>query len=392
MKWSYLLFVCLFSSQLWAQFPKLSSNAEVSLITVGPGKHLYDAFGHSAFRVKDDALGLDRVYNYGTYDSFEEGFYVQFSMGTADYHLSAYDFSRFLTSYSAQNRWLKEQVLNLSPDETQAVFEFLENNHLPQNRYYRYDQFFDNCATKLRDVVRAVLGEKLVFQHEPVAGRPTLRDLVDENTFNHPWGDFGIDMALGNVIDQTPQPEQYLYLPDYVFDAFENARIERLEGSVPAVKETRILHETNFYEAQKEVLSPMIVLTILALLVMVFTLKDYSSKKRTRLIDFLLFFITGLLGLLLLFLWFGTHHSTTINNMNILWAFAPNVVVAFVLLKKRTPVWVRVYTLLMVILLLAAVLVWVFQLQNFNAAMIPFMLMLAFRYVFLWQKGLLTKP
>lgn len=136
----------------------------------------------------------------------------------------------------------------------------------------------------------------------------------------------------------------------------------------------------------------MIVLTILALLVMVFTLKDYSSKKRTRLIDFLLFFITGLLGLLLLFLWFGTHHSTTINNMNILWAFAPNVVVAFVLLKKRTPVWVRVYTLLMVILLLAAVLVWVFQLQNFNAAMIPFMLMLAFRYVFLWQKGCLQSP
>tara|TARA_B100000242_G_C42619572_1_gene292091 strand:- start:127 stop:516 length:390 start_codon:yes stop_codon:yes gene_type:complete len=121
---------------------------------------------------------------------------------------------------------------------------------------------------------------------------------------------------------------------------------------------------------------------------MIFTVRDYMTKRRSRWIDFVLFFVTGLVGLMLVLLWVATHHTTTVNNLNILWAFAPNLVVAFLLLKAKPKPWLMVYVRFLVILLIAMTMVWITRLQVYNTAMIPLMLMLGFRYVFLWQKGL----
>ena len=110
--------------------------------TLAPGRNFYpyrgagfkfnDCFGHSAFRIKDPVANIDLAYNYGMFNTAEPGFYTRFAMGTQDYYLVAYDFSRFLGGYQAQNRWIKEQVLNLTRDETQHVFEYLENNRKPE--------------------------------------------------------------------------------------------------------------------------------------------------------------------------------------------------------------------------------------------------------------------
>ena len=48
--------------------PVLSKDAYVSVLTIMPGAPLYSAFGHTAIRVRDDSLGIDAVYNYGTFD------------------------------------------------------------------------------------------------------------------------------------------------------------------------------------------------------------------------------------------------------------------------------------------------------------------------------------
>ena len=391
MKQIVCLLLLLLGFQAQAQFPTLSEDAEVSLITIGPGKYLYDCFGHSAFRIKDPALGLDRAYNYGSYDSFEEGFYVNFSMGTADYKLDARDFDRFLYVYEYQNRWVKEQVLDITSEEKQAIFNFLETNRQPENMYYRYDQFYDNCATKLRDVVKDVLGDKLVFHDDFLTEEATLRDLVDENAFNHPWWDLGIDIGLGNLVDKKASVEDRMYLPDYVHSAYEHATITRNGSERPAIKYARDLNTTDFYEQRKDTLDPWIVFTVLSILVIALTLRDYLKKQRSRAVDFSIFFVTGLVGTLVVFLWFGTHHTTTVNNMNILWAFMPNIVVAFFLLKRTPPVWTRVYSRFLVILLLAMAIVWITRFQVFNIGMLPLMVMFAFRYVFLWQQGLARK-
>ncbi|WP_420388356.1 DUF4105 domain-containing protein [Roseivirga sp.] len=379
------LFTCL---SLSAQFPQLSDQAEVSLITVGPGPSLVDCFGHSALRVKDPALNMDKAYNYGIFDTTEKNFYLRFAAGTAEYMVAAYDFSRFYNNYRGQNRWITEQVLNIDQAEKQGIFDFLENNILPQNKFYRYDQFFDNCATKLRDIPRSVLGDRLQFHGGHLEEEATLRDLVDENSFNHPWMDLGIDIGLGNLVDKVADVEDRMYLPDYVLSAYEHATISRNGQEVPAIKATNQLFESEYYEIHRETLSPTLLISVIALIVMILTVKDYLSKRRSRWLDFVLFLITGLVGLAVLLLWVATHHTTTVNNLNILWAFAPNLIVAFLMIKKEPKQWLMVYVRFLVILLIAMTFVWIGQLQNYNTAMIPLMIMLTFRYVYLWQKGL----
>ena len=388
MKLNLILIGLLSFFSLYAQYPTLSEEAEVSLITVGPGPNLVDCFGHSAFRITDPALNLDRVYNYGVYDSDGEGFYVKFALGTVDYIVAAYDFDRFFRNYKAQNRWITEQVLNVNGSEKQAIFEFLEHNALPQNRSYRYDQFFDNCATKLRDIPKSVLGDQLIFHENPEKQGATMRELVDENSFNHPWLDMGIDIALGNIIDRKVGTEAHMYLPDYVLSAYADATILRDGEEVPAIKATNKLFESDFHEERKENLSPTLFISVIALVVMIFTVKDYLTKKRSRWLDFTIFLVTGLVGLIVFLLWVATHHTTTVNNLNLLWAFAPNLIIAFLIVSKSPKPWLMVYVRFLVILLLCMTFVWIGKLQVYNTAMIPMMLMLTFRYVFLWQKGL----
>ncbi|KYG78606.1 hypothetical protein MB14_17910 [Roseivirga ehrenbergii] len=381
---SLLLFV--FSAK--AQFPGLSGQAEISIITIGPGENLYDSFGHGAIRVQDPYLSIDRVYNYGTFDSFEDGFYLKFAQGKLNYKLSIQDFNRFLGNYQAQNRWITEQVLSLTQAEKQEIFEFLENNAIPENSYYLYDFFYDNCATKLRDVVGDVLGNKLTFNNSHLTEEKTFRDLIQENTFNFPWWDFGIDLALGAVIDVNATAEEHMFLPDYVMQAYANATITRGDETVPAVKAKNQLFESDYYETPRESITPWMIFSILLLVVVVFTYKDTLQNTRARYLDFTILFITGLIGLVVALLWFATDHTATAKNLNLLWAFAPNLVVAFYVAKKRAPVWTRGYVRFLFILLIGMTFIWVFQLQVFSIALLPVMLLLAVRYAFLWVKGL----
>jgi len=387
-----ILSLCLiFSLQAQAQFPTLSEKAEISIITIGPGANLYDCFGHSAFRISDPSLGINEAYNYGTYSFSDGNFVADFTMGIANYTLGKRPFPNFYNNYVAENRWITEQVLNLTLTEKQAIFNALETNALPQNMSYRYDPFFDNCATRMRDIVKDVLGSGIVYNNDHLTERNTLRSLVDENSYNHPWVDFGIDLALGAILDKEATPEEYMYLPDYVLSAYENATIRRGTTSVRAVKRTTKLFESDFYEQRVSTTSPTLVLSIVALILIFFTFLEYRKKRRARYFDFGVMLVTGLLGSFLLFLWFGTHHATAVKNLNILWAFAPNAVVAFYILKKQPPKWVRVYVRFLFILLITMAMIWLARIQVYNTAMIPLMIFFGVRYGFLWQRGLVPR-
>ena len=50
------------------QSKNLSPETDISVLTIGPGVSLNDAFGHNAFRIKAPIKGTDLVFNYGVYD------------------------------------------------------------------------------------------------------------------------------------------------------------------------------------------------------------------------------------------------------------------------------------------------------------------------------------
>ena len=207
------------------QFPSLTDAARISLITGQPGKELYASFGHSAIRVYDPSKGLDLVYNYGTFDFDEPGFYTNFLRGKLNYSLSVYDFRNMVLSYKYRNLSLYEQILDLSYEERKSVYAYLNTNYQPENRYYLYDFFFDNCSSRIRDVFEEILGSKLEFRDEHIQKHKTFRQLLDEFLVYSPWADFGIDLILGIPTDAVASSDEYMFLPYKLFDAFEQARI-----------------------------------------------------------------------------------------------------------------------------------------------------------------------
>ena len=206
-----LLILLLLNVSVKAQFVPLSKSAEISILTVGPGAELYDKFGHSAFRIQDPETGQDVVFNYGVYDFETPNFYTKFAQGKLLYQLGVSYYEPFFESYVAQNRWIKQQTLNLTLSEKQAVSDFLWNNAKPENKKYKYDFFFDNCATKIRDVLWEVLGNKLEFKENHIQEKFTFRQLIQQNLKANTWGSLGIDIALGAVIDRKAKPIEYQF-------------------------------------------------------------------------------------------------------------------------------------------------------------------------------------
>lgn len=145
----YIIGICfLFSFQLNAT---PADSVRVSLLTCSPGSQIYALFGHTALRYEDKQKGVDVVFNYGIFDFNAPNFIWRYIKGETDYQLGVTDFFYFQNEYANRNSAVAEQELNLLPQEKSKLFSILEKNYLPENRVYRYNYFYDNCATRPRD-------------------------------------------------------------------------------------------------------------------------------------------------------------------------------------------------------------------------------------------------
>ena len=365
-----------------AQQNKLSEQTEISVLTLGPATSLNDAFPHSAFRIKDPIKGIDIVFNYGVYDFETPNFYLKFAQGKLNYLIGLNYYEDFFENYIAQNRTIKEQVLNLSTSEKQSLFDYLINNYKPENRAYLYEFFFDNCATKIKDVTQIALNNSIVFSKPKDYKPQTFRTLIHNNLNKNSWGSLGIDVALGSVIDRKASPEEQMFLPENIYKFFNVATIKSKNQSL--VKETKVLYnKLDSPEPSNFLTSPLFVFGIIGLFIVYITYFDYKKQKRTVWLDVTLFSMTGLIGVLILLLWFATDHKGTHQNYNLLWAFVLNIFVIGQLFRKKALAWFVKYLKLLVILLCLLTLHWIIGVQVFAIGLIPLLIALLIRYVYL---------
>jgi hypothetical protein len=344
---------------------------------------LYSSFGHSAFRVQDSAKGINWVYNYGTFDFNTPNFYYKFARGKLLYSLSVTTFSDFLFTYELEKRWVKEQLLKLNREEQNALFRFLENNRKPENRDYKYDFLFDNCATKLPEVLKKVLGNSIEFNGAHLKNHFTFRDLIQQNLLTNSWSSFGIDLALGSVIDREAAPEEYMFLPKYVMLQMSNTT---LAENALVLRERTVLEYNNKRFNNNFGTSPLFWLLLLLLFTLTISFIDLRNGTRSRWLDFFLFLITGSAGLLIFFLWFMTDHSATANNFNILWAFPLNIAACYFLLRKdQIPKWMGKYIMILLVLLIITLILWIFQIQQFSPLIAVVFAILGHRYALLYR-------
>jgi len=380
MKIKLSLLAFLFVTVSYAFQFQLSDDAEASVLTFGPGNSLNDAFGHNAFRIKDKAKGIDIVYGYGQYDFDAPNFYLKFARGKLNYLISRHFYSDIFNYYSRENRTINEQVLNLSTEQKQKLFHYLEDNYKPENRKYLYDFFYDNCATKIRDVLSTVTNNAITFKKPESFEPKTFRTLIYEHVDKNSWGSFGIDVALGSVVDRQASANEFMFLPKYIHAFFE---VSKINGNEDLVKSSNVLYKRTTDNSSGFIFSPLVILGLLAIVILFITYKDFKGQKRTKWLDITLFSLTGTIGILLLLLWFGTDHTATWQNYNLLWACPLNIIVIGQLLKAKIKNWVKSYLKFLVIMLCLMTMHWLIGVQVFAIALIPLLIALAVRYIYL---------
>jgi hypothetical protein len=279
------------------------------------------------------------------------------------------------------NRTLKEQVLNFSETEKQALFDFLENNYKPENRRYLYDFFFDNCATRIRDVSQSVTANPITFNKPKNFEPKTFRELIYEHVDKNSWGSFGIDLALGSVIDQNASSNEFMFLPKYIHQFFLNASYN---GPDSIVKRSSIVNNKKpEKDTSNFLLSPIFINSLLGFIILFITFRNHKNNSRSKWLDIALFSVTSFVGILLFLLWFATDHSATANNYNLLWAFPINFILIGQLVKNRMKNWVKGYLKFLIIMLCLMTLHWLIGVQVFAVGLIPLIIALCVRYFYL---------
>jgi hypothetical protein len=194
----------------------LTEKSEVSILTYQPAIELYTIFGHSAIRIKDQELGIDNIYNFGSFDFDESNFYFKLFRGELDFYLSITDYNKFKAKALNEKRTITEQKLAIDLNTRKKIFNELNNIYFSERKYYKYDFYHDNCATRIRDILEFA-NLDLVITNSAEHCCSSFRSLLKPYLENNYWIDFGINILLGTEADKVAESGDLMFLPKYLF-------------------------------------------------------------------------------------------------------------------------------------------------------------------------------
>lgn len=350
----------------------------ITLLTCEPSNlQIYTAWGHTALRVQDPENGIDMVFNYGIFSFDELGkFIYRFVKGETDYMLGVNTFQRSKREAVHKNAYLYEQELNLTEAEKERLCKALFENAKPENRYYRYNFFFDNCATRPRVLIEKSMDGEI--NYPAVTNQRTYRDIIHELLKEMKWYTLGIDLCMGSPTDEIVTGKDILFLPVELMNSFDGSTKANGEALVKA-KET--LYTPIGQEAEEDLgsrIPPIVACWVLFILIIIHTFFYTTLGAGDKWFDALLFGIAGLVGFAIFLLSFFSEHPCTFPNFNLLWINPLQLIFAFSLISKKGEGWKRKYHLLNLGLICVTLLLgW--TMQRFNPCSIPLMLCLALR-------------
>ena len=359
--WLFFLFVFL-GLTAQAQFNTKPGETEIYILTCSPGEDLYSVFGHAAIVVKTPTS--DFVYNYGTFNFDAENFYLKFAKGQLPYYLDKEKFGYFQYGYIVEQRQIWAQKLNFTELQKEKLIALLEKNVLPENAQYKYDFFYDNCATRLIDIVDEATENTIDWKTSENGNGHTFREMIEVYLTGMQWSDLGIDLALGMPCDYKLKEGEQAFLPDSLKSIFQLAM---LDGNTLVADGFEVLPAEKMKVDKKlvdDTSSVLWIISIVLLAILIF----YRRKTQSRILSAVILFINGLLGALIFFLWFFTDHSATAGNLNILWASPLNLILPFIKFSRK--IWLQIYSGIVVITLMS----WTFLAQDLHESLIPVIL------------------
>ena len=363
---------------------QLSDSATVSLMTVSPWNGaIYALYGHTVIKVEDKSTGVDACFNYGYFDTSQPNFMFHFIRGETDYVLGATSYQAFLSEHGMRGLQAVEQELNLTLEQKQQLWEDLYINALPENKQYRYNFLFDNCATRPRDMVEKVLGSPIIYTATNT--NQTFRDLIHECVHEFSWMEFGIDLVIGMDADKNITDREKMFLPHYLMNAIEGANIHNndsndtplLISTTEVLKADSEIVERSEYSILKPL--PIAFAVLLITLFISFLQLRFNHHKTALIYDTILFFVAGIVGLVVTFLVFFSEHPVVSPNWNLAWLHVFHLIFAFLFWVKSLKKVVYYYHFINFAVLSLFLLSWCFLPQQLHWATIPFALSLLVR-------------
>ena len=320
----------------------------VYLMTMGPGKAVWERFGHNAIWIHDRARGTDQAYNYGLFDLRQENFLVRFLQGRMWYWMQGFPSESYVQLYRRANRSVWVQELEMSPEAKRDLQNFLEWNELPENRFYHYDYYRDNCSTRVRDALDRALGGRIKDYAGTLATGKTYRFHTQRLTANDPFVYTGLMVGLGQPVDREISAWDEMFLPLALRDHMRHVTVRGADGSwVPAVRSEQTLFESTERpppQAPPFWLPAYIALGVVVAAATVALARAGTSSPASRrgftALSAGWTLLAGIFGLVLAGLWAFTDHAAAYQNENLL-QLNPLQLALFPLLVRSTPTSIR---------------------------------------------------
>ena len=194
------------------------------------------------------------------------------------------------------------------------------------------------------DLFQEVLGPGFKVGKAIEPKSKTFRDFTNHYLRNNHWTRLGINLLLSTPVDKPMSNEEAMFLPDYLMEGFRDATY----NGKPIVAQTvEILPEKlDFHEEPN---TPRLILWLIGLVAFLIWLK---SKNKMIYFDISFFFILGVLGCFMAFMWLGTDHQSCSWNRNLFWALPTHAAFAFAISRKSK--WIQQYAQIAFYILLIA--------------------------------------
>jgi len=222
------------------------SNLEVFLVTAGPGDAIWERFSHNAIWIRDNDTGRNTAYNWGIFSFGQENFVIRLVRGRMLYSLYGLDMQRMAAEYVGANRRLVINPVDLDPGERLELYRTLQAMDNDQDRQYRYDYYRDNCSTRVRDALDAVLGGQIEERWTDELTEATYRWHTRRLLLTDQWAALGIDFVMGHSVDRPLSAWEEMFLPLPTRDYLERTNITRTDGSVrPLLGAPQVMSEAD---------------------------------------------------------------------------------------------------------------------------------------------------
>lgn len=356
--------------------PLMSGEIEIHLLTCGPGTATYSIYGHSALRIVDKGTGNDIVYNWGVFDFSTPNFAWKFAKGRLNYMLGAYPYETFLKDYFFEERWVLSQKINLEDDDINRLLLLVSENMKPENIRYRYDFFYDNCSTRIRDLLEKSLGEKLKYLPDKTLETKSFRSLIREYQKWYQWLNMGIDLLISFPADKKASFRERMFLPIELQRRLSESFVFRDGEMIPLLQNpVMILDFKNPVKKKNLLMSPLTVLSFI-LIVIIILAGIFNESKMDHYIDVFIFLLFSILGFILIFFSFFSDHDQTKWNPNLIW-LNPFIILCLIsiLFSRNWQIWFRLTFYLACLSLLMIIALP----QNFNNGFFPLIVTLIYR-------------